>query len=91
MGTHITDYRRNRLLPKEEFLYKFFTCGQSHHYNLPGQTVYSPELVFDNFPTPRHVTVGEQFKVWFIEDLLDCSEEDNIVEKACVHAYALYV
>ena len=87
MGTHITDSNKNRLLSKDKYL-----VGDYGFYNLPWATPDSPELLFDNFSNPLVVTTGQEFQVWFSEDLFDyCGETDNGLEKTCAVVYGLYV
>lgn len=85
LGTHITDSDRNRLLPNDKYLSEL--CG---YYNLPWATPDSPELIFDNFSAPLHVTTEQEFQVWFNEDLNNCGEEDN-EGKTCAEVYGWYV
>ena len=85
MGTHITDSNRNRLLPNDKYL-----GGGCGFYNLPWATPDSPELVFDNFSIPLDVTTGQEFQVWFAEDLNNCGDEDNS-GTTCAEVYGLYV
>ena len=92
MGTHITDSQKNRLLPKEEFL-KDPSSGDCLHrifYRLPGLNPDSPELLFDNFTIPLHVLAGEQFQIWFAEDLTECLEAGN-GGQTCSKVYGLFV
>ena len=85
MGTHITYSNKNRLLPKDKYL-----VGGCGFYNLPWATPDSPELLFDNFSIPLVVTTGQEFQVWFGEDLNNCADEDN-GGTTCTEVYGLYV
>lgn len=89
MGTYITDSSRVRLLPKNEYLKGGGGCLRNY-YKLPWANPDSPELIFDNFTTPLHVTADQEFLVWFCEDFGDCSEQDNGLEKTCAEVYGLY-
>ena len=90
LGTIITNSQRERLLPKDDI---FFLEGSpcNNYYGLPGQTANSPELLFDNFSTPLHVSVGQEFQIWFGEDLNKCWHEDNGLGKTCVLVLGLFV
>ena len=92
MGTYITDSQTNRLLPKEEFLAdpSSSNCLVRASYKLPGLNPDSPELLFDNFTVPLHVLAGEQFQIWFAEDLTGCWEGDN-AGQTCAQVYGLFV
>ena len=90
MGTHITYSNKTRLLPKTEYLNGEAGCLQLY-YHLPWVTIDSSELVFDNLSAPLAVTANEEFQVWFGEDLINCGDEDNGVEKTCARVYGLYV
>ena len=90
LGTIITNSQSVRLLPKDYYFLKGVPC-HSHFYGLPGQTVDSPELLFDNFSTPLNVSVGEEFQIWFTEDLYKCGYADNGLGKTCVLAFGLFV
>jgi len=92
MGTHITDSQKNCLLPKEEFLADPVSvdCLFRTFYRLPGLTPDSPELLFDNCTRPLHVSAGEQFQIWFAEDLTRCLEAAK-EGKTCAEVYGLFV
>ena len=85
LGTIITNSQRERLLPKDDGS----PCNS--YYGLPGQTANSPELLFDNFSTPLHVSVGQEFQIWFGEDLYKCEHADNGLGKTCVLVLGLFV
>ncbi|KAL9952258.1 hypothetical protein ACROYT_G039483 [Oculina patagonica] len=89
MVTLITYSNRTRLLPNDPQLFTADPCNRVY-YALPGHTPDSPELLFDNFTSPVPVTEGEQFQIWFGEDLKDC-ESDNGGTQACVEVYGLFV
>ena len=78
-----------RLLPKDYYFLKGVPC-HNHFYGLPGQTVDSPELLFDNFFTPLNVSLGEEFQIWFTEDLYKCGYADNGLGKTCVLVFGLF-
>ena len=59
-------------------------------YTLPGMHSDSPELTFNNRSVPLRVVSGQEFRVWYDEDLKDVSEHDNGGE-TCMKIYVLYV
>ena len=92
MGTFIADSSHARLLPNNTELFGTeLSCNKQIYYSLPGHTLDSPELLFDNFTTPLPVTAGQQFEVWFGEDLYKCYDADNAPEETCVQVYGLFV
>lgn len=53
-------------------------------YSLPGFAQNSPELVL-TFTTPMVVTAGQEYRVWFLEDLMASSyEHANNPEPSCM-------
>jgi len=90
LGTIITNSQSERLLPKDDFFLEGIDCNNSF-YGLPGQTADSPELLFDNFSTPLHVSVGQEFQIWVTEDLYKCGHADNGLGKTCVLVLGLFV
>ena len=89
MGTYITSSNETRVLPKTEYLKGDAGCLQSF-YHLPWATIDSSELVFDNLSSPLAVTANEEFQVWFGEDLFNCWDHNNGVEKTCASVHGLY-
>lgn len=73
MGTLITDSSRNRLLPKDQYLFGGNDCGSSQLYSLPWAGTEFDELRFDIFPTSIPVSVNQEYQVWFVEDLTGIS------------------
>lgn len=71
--TIITDHQDHKIFPQDEFIKSF----QSLSYNLPGGiTSKSPELFFTNF-TPMNVTAGQEYRIWYGQDLINRSEDNN--------------
>ncbi|KAL9970879.1 hypothetical protein ACROYT_G023332 [Oculina patagonica] len=65
-----------------------YDCGHKYYlYQLAGIGVNSPELVFNNLPTPLSVSVGQVFQIWYGQDLKDCSQDNNS-GKTCTDVYA---
>lgn len=71
--TVITDNQNRKILPQDEFIVNFYRL----EYSLPGFTSKSPEIVFKNFTAPRDVSVGQEFRIWYGQDLKNRSEENN--------------
>ena len=69
----LADYRKN--------------CG--HSYKIEGVGVNEPELRFNNLPSPISVSVGDEFQIWYGQDLYYCSEDNNSGE-TCADVYARY-
>ena len=91
LGTIITNSQSVRLLPKDDYFFVEGSPCNNHYYGLPGQAADSPELLFDNFSTPLHVSVGQEFQIWFGEDLNKCWHENNGLGKTCVLVLGLFV
>ena len=66
--TLITDDQNNVVFPEKDH-------GQVN-YKLPGFTSSSPELLF-TFSIPLEVAAGQEYRVWYSEDLLSSIEGDN--------------
>ena len=91
MGTRITDSKRRPILPKRKYLKGGLDCFQNQFYKLPWANTESKVLRFDDFTTLKKVSAGQQFQVWFVEDLTGCSELGNGSSKTCAEVYGLYV
>ena len=59
------------------------------YYNV-GYSSLSPELVLSVFSHPLDVSSGQEFRVWYGEDLVNFYDHDND-GKVCSDVYALYV
>ena len=59
-------------------------------YIISGIRSDSKELVFHNLTVPLRVAAGQEFRVWYDEDLKNESEHDN-GGKTCMDIYALYI
>ena len=85
----ITDTHNRIILPPNQLI----TSG-SHAagkwYNDLGYSSVSPELVLSVFSHPPQVSSGQEFRVWYGEDLVNWTEHDND-GKVCIDVYALYV
>jgi hypothetical protein len=81
--TIITDNQDQKILPQDKFLVDERTLS----YRLPGFTSKSPELIFEEFTTPMGVTAGQEYRIWYGEDLTDANENDNGERTACVDVF----
>jgi hypothetical protein len=75
---HITNTKNERISPPPDFPPS--DSNSSHNdlaYKLPGTTSMDPELKFPNLSPPLAVTAGQQFRIWFGQDLLNMYEADN--------------
>ena len=60
------------------------------HYKLAGFTTSSPELLF-TFSIPLEVTAGQEYRVWYSEDYLISSiEDDNYPGATCMRVIVIY-
>lgn len=59
-------------------------------YRLPGVRSDSSRLIFNNLSVPLKVTRGQQFRIWYDEDLRNNSEKDN-GGRTCMDIHALYI
>ncbi|XP_031557900.1 uncharacterized protein LOC116294448 [Actinia tenebrosa] len=58
-------------------------------YNFPGCNASSPELIFPKLASPLYVMTGQQYRIWFAQDLRDFSETNNGGTN-CVDVFGLY-
>ena len=58
-------------------------------YKIDGIDSNAMQLVFNNLPSPMSVTTGQEFQIWFGEDLRNWHEYDNSGE-TCADVYAWY-
>ena len=61
----------------------------NYSYKIDGVDSNATELVFNNLPSPMYVTTGQEFQIWFGEDLRNCYDDDNSGE-TCADVYAWY-
>jgi len=79
----ITTSSNHAILP----LSQVFTHGDGKWAELPGFNSLSPEIVLPFF-TAYSVNSGQEFRVWYGEDLVDFYEADND-GRVCSEVYAL--
>ena len=82
--TVITFKNRSALLLSD---YKKKGCHYS--YKIEGVGVNETELRFNNLPSPISVSVGDEFQIWYGQDLYYCSEDNNSGQ-TCADVYAWY-
>ena len=63
--------------------------GCDYHYKIKGVGVNETNLRFNILRSPISVSVGEEFQIWFTQDLMNCSEHNNRGQ-TCADVYALY-
>ena len=63
--------------------------GCDSPYKIEGVGVNETELRFNNLPSPMSVSVGDEFQIWYVQDLLNCSEDNNSGQ-TCADVYAWY-
>ncbi|KAL9968602.1 hypothetical protein ACROYT_G020712 [Oculina patagonica] len=80
--TIITDDQNNVILPEN------YNIDQNS-YTLPGFAANSPELLF-TFSTPMEVTAGQEYRVWYKEDLSNQEESDNYSGATCMRVVAIF-
>ena len=92
LAVFITDHLKKRILPTSSALFRNMRnpCATGIFYSVPGVTSDSPELGFNNFSSPMTVTVGQEFQIWYGEDLTNCTEQDN-KGHTCADIYGLYL
>ena len=89
--TVITNAKNESILPPAGDLKANVGCNyKKHFYHLNGTIHTSPELVFRDLPNKVFVSRDQEMKIWFGQDWIDCSEENNDDNKTCVDVYAWY-
>ena len=81
----VITYPNKTVLPLAEFV----KGVDDYRYQLDGAHVNSPTLVFNLLPTPLVVSIGQQFLIWYGQDLANYTEYNNAGE-TCADVYALY-
>ena len=91
LAVFITDHQKQRILPTDAAFFRAASgCVNNIFYGLPGVTSESPVLRFSNFSSPLAVSTGQEFQIWYTEDLYDCFEGDN-EGQTCTDVYGLYL
>ena len=81
IGTLITNARNEVVFPSGN--------AKQQTYRRPGMRSDSSELVFSELSVPLTVAAGQEFRLWYSEDLRDFSESDN-GGRTCAGVHALY-
>ena len=93
--TIITNAQKEAILPPAGDLQVPYqpACGEykKHFYSLNGTNHTSSELVFRDLPNPLSVSCNQELQIWYGQDWIDCSEENNDNGKICVDVFAWYV
>lgn len=84
-NTIITDSSNHILLPPSQFLAQ----PPGKCYRVPGFDSLSPELELKVFHDPIGVHQGQLLHLWYAEDLVNHTEEDN-GGTTCADVYILY-
>ena len=61
----------------------------ANYYELPGFTGNSSELVL-TFTSPLVVNAGQEYRLWYWEDLVNNTEEDNKPGPSCMKVIYLF-
>ena len=67
-----------------------FKDSNSKKFRIKAYNSWSPELVFSVFSHPHWVSLGQQLRVWYTQDLWDFSETNN-GGRVCCDVSALYI
>ncbi|XP_078374944.1 uncharacterized protein LOC144658423 [Oculina patagonica] len=79
-------YVNKTVLPLAEYVH---TSGSKYRYHLATADVNSETLVFNKLPIPMSVSTGQQFQIWYAQDLTN-ELEDNNGGQTCTDVYAFY-
>ena len=90
--TIITNVNKEALFPPVVDLEGFSsTCTSKHFYRLDGTDHKSPELFFCNLSSPLSLSRNQELQVWYGQDWIDCSEDNNNNGTTCIDVYVWYV
>ena len=87
--TIITNANREALLPPSENL-KARCSREKEFYILDGVNQGSSELILGNLSRPLSLLKDQQLQIWYGQDLIDCSENNNN-GTSCVDIFAWYL
>ncbi|KAJ7385553.1 hypothetical protein OS493_015131 [Desmophyllum pertusum] len=79
LTTLVTNGRNEVIFPR---------YNDNRSYKLRGYNFNSPELVFNVLSPPLSVATGEEFRIWYRQDLLNGSEHNN-AGHTCADVYVL--
>ena len=80
IDTILTDKDDHVVFPEDQI---------ANYYELPGFTGNSPELVL-TFTSPLVVNAGQEYRLWYWEDLVNDTEEDNKPGPSCMKVIYLF-
>ncbi|XP_022801850.1 uncharacterized protein LOC111339452 [Stylophora pistillata] len=80
IDTILTDKDNNVVFPEDH---------NATYYQLPGFTGNSPELVL-SFTIPLLVTAGQEYRLWYWEDLVNHNDENNNPGPSCMKVIYLF-
>lgn len=83
---HITNTLNQRVAPPVGYP---LNNEYNLQYELPGQTFTDPQMIFPDFTPFLPVTKGQEFRVWFGEDLMNYFDDDN-TGRTCFNIYILF-
>jgi len=89
IGVFITDKENKKVFPKYATYPVSPDWFKQAWYFLPGYNAMSPKLVFTDISTPMYVFEGQELRIWYGEDLINISEE-NDSGVSCADVYAQY-
>ena len=85
----ITNAHNHIILPPNQLIVTGWLAAGKWYHDV-GYSSVSPELVLSVFSDPCPVSSGQEFRVWYGEDLVNFHDQDN-GGKVCSDVYALYV
>ncbi len=85
----VITYPSKTALVLADYLRDDSRCTKYYTYQIAGIGVNSKELVFNKLPTSLPVSVGQEFQIWYGQDLNDCTEGNN-AGMTCADVYAWY-
>lgn len=91
--TLITNEKGEAILPSTEDMEEGFTTGHctgKHFFHLEATDHKTPELVFRNLSNPLSFSRGQELRIWYGQDWINCSEHNNN-GTTCVDVFALYI
>lgn len=84
---HVTDKSNQNVAPPKD--YPMLRVYKSIGYDIPGYDYNSDEIILPDISPVMSVEVGEEFRVWYGQDLINGHEENNS-GKTCADVYLYY-
>jgi len=92
--TIVTNANKEAILPPAGDLQAYSAEAEckykNHFYSLNGTNHTSSELVFRDLPDPLSVSRNQELQIWYGQDWVDCSEQNNDNGKTYVDVFAWY-